>query len=134
MIELVAAGFALTAPLQGAPPDIAAAETALRAAVAAIDSGKVDVVCYPNSLYREDEPCDAPEVNIRALDLRRLVRFEVASCASKGPQSRCAEFLFDRGRGDGGITNLELATDSVAVRTADDIKAIRITQWRASRD
>jgi len=134
LIDFVTASLVLAAPLQSAPPDKVAAEIALRAAVAAINSGKVKVVCYPNSLYREDEPCDTPEASIRALDLRRLVLFDVSTCGVKGRQTRCAEFLFDRGRGDGGVTNLELATDSVAVQTARDIKAIRITQWRAARD
>jgi hypothetical protein len=134
LIKLVLA-LAVAASLQLAPPgkmEKARAEVALRAAIDALDMRKLTVNCWPNSLYREDEPCGAAEATIRRLDLRKLVHFELARC-TLDPPKKCAILVFDRGRGDGGVTGLELTTVSGRVQTAADVKAIAITQWIAAK-
>jgi hypothetical protein len=113
----------------GLPMDNAVAEIALRATIESIHSGRVTAICYPNSLYRDDEDCDVSEARIRRLDLRKLTDFDISQCAVKSRPKKCAEFLFDRGRGDGGVINLEVEIGGAELRTAADVKAIRISQF-----
>ena len=104
-----------------------------------MDSGKVEVDCYPNSLYRDDEPCGASEATIRRLDPDKLRYFDIKPCTifrmppARPWRTKCIRLGFDRGRGDGGITTLELAIGRAGLRTAADIKAIKLSQEIASR-
>jgi hypothetical protein len=106
-----------------------AAETALGAVTDAVASGKVIPLYLPNSLYREGEDSDVSEARIRRFDLGKLVYFRVSRCAERWRRNKCAEFLFDHGRGDRGVENIEVEIGGSALRTAADVKAIRISQF-----
>ncbi|MBS0478159.1 MAG: hypothetical protein JSR79_02530 [Proteobacteria bacterium] len=112
------------------------AQVALRAAITAVDTRKMAIDWSPNSLYRVNEPTDPQSVykTFRELDVRKLVRFEITRCNQSRRRTKCAELVFDRGLGDGGVTVLEVATATGNVRAPADVRALSMMQFIAPRD